>query len=1326
MKPISRPHWWRLLRAVLAGVLALALAAAGGLWLWAGSEGSLATAIAWAAQRLPLAAEGVTGTLRAGGTAQRLTWRQGGLRVEIEQAELRWRPAALLARTLQIEQLSARRVVVDDQQPAGQGASGPPEPPALPLHLRIAAWRVGELHWVGPPPFDAHDVAGRFAFDGATHRLELDRARVAGGSWRLRAALSAHAPLRIDLALAGALAAPVPGGDAPLPFTLQATLRGPITEMQAQASLLAAPPAPGAPTPAMPALPPLAGLAAIARTGGPATTPGAGVGPQPADDQAAVQLDARITPWAGQPLPEVHARLQALDLRALWAQAPHTRLSGALDLAPLPGTDTPGWAVTADLANANAGPWDHHSLPVAEALADLTWRDGTATVRTLKARVAGGTVESTGQWSRPGRTPATGSWRIDTRVSGIDPGQLHTALAPWPVDGTAQLEGTGASIDFALEVRARSERGAAPAEPTPAERVADDLRALRLRGASARGRWDGGQLALERLRVTTDDAELAGSASLHTAESDPADVLGGRADLRFTAPGIQAQANGELYARRGGGTVRADLANAARALAWLNSVPGGAAVVAGAQARGRATIQARWSGGWRDPAVQAALTVPNLDWHAPGDAPPQQWRDGQIELDGRLAQARLSAQGRVSQGARRLELMLTASGGRATSPAGAAPSPWRLSVARWQAGASDPALGPGTWRLSNRGPVTLAWSPAQGGRLDVGAGELTITAPAPAPGQPVLVAWGPQAWHGGELTTSGRIAGVPLQWAQRIAGTRWPDATPSGDVLFDGTWDAALGRELRLNARLARASGDLSLIAIDPDTGVRTRVAAGLRRASLELTGAGPALQLRLGWDSEHAGQIDGVVHTELAAARDGAGPVRWSWPESAPLRGELKARLPRIDAWAVLAPPGWRLRGTLALDARVDGTRAAPTLVGTLAADDLALRSVVDGIQLQGGRLRAHLADTRLVIDEFSLRGAGAGSEGGRLQASGEAGWINGRAQARLTATLERLHASVRPDRDVTVSGQVSATLAARTLQVDGRLHVDQARIALPDDSRPQLGDDVVVHGADGAARARQQASGTPATSAASDPAGAIGARVNVQIDLGNDFRVRGMGIDTLLAGTLALTAGGPPGTPPHLTGEVQTRGGRFHAYSQNLDITRGRITFTGPPDNPRLDIIALRPNFASDQKVGVQVAGSALLPRVNLYADPGLPDNQILAWLLLGRPAPATGAEAAMLQSAALALLGGRQGRGLAARLGLDELSFANGGSAGKDGVAGASVTLGKRLSDRLYAAYEHSLAGASGTLLIFYELSRRWSLRGQAGADSAVDLIFNLSFD
>jgi translocation and assembly module TamB len=80
------------------------------------------------------------------------------------------------------------------------------------------------------------------------------------------------------------------------------------------------------------------------------------------------------------------------------------------------------------------------------------------------------------------------------------------------------------------------------------------------------------------------------------------------------------------------------------------------------------------------------------------------------------------------------------------------------------------------------------------------------------------------------------------------------------------------------------------------------------------------------------------------------------------------------------------------------------------------------------------------------------------------------------------------------------------------------------------------------------------------------------------------------------------------------------------------------------------------------------------------------------------------------------------LANALGLDELSF----SGGAGGTTGATVTLGKRVSRDFYMAYERSLAGTLGTLYIFYDLSRRLTLRAQTGEQSAVDLIFTIRYD
>ncbi|MBS0303124.1 MAG: DUF490 domain-containing protein, partial [Proteobacteria bacterium] len=225
----------RWLAAALLGVLVVLLAAMGTLWWWAGTEGSLATALRWAGTHLPLRAEAATGSLRAGGAVQRLVWSQNGLRVEVDDAELRWAPAALLQRTLRIERLAARRILIDDRSPAGAPSAGPPASLALPLRVRVNALDLGELQWAGPPAYAVQDLAARYDYDGARHRLELEHARFQDGRWHARATLGDEAPIQLDLALAGALAAALPDAEATLPLTLQATLRGPLADLRARA-----------------------------------------------------------------------------------------------------------------------------------------------------------------------------------------------------------------------------------------------------------------------------------------------------------------------------------------------------------------------------------------------------------------------------------------------------------------------------------------------------------------------------------------------------------------------------------------------------------------------------------------------------------------------------------------------------------------------------------------------------------------------------------------------------------------------------------------------------------------------------------------------------------------------------------------------------------------------------------------------------------------------------------------------------------------------------------------------------------------------------------
>jgi translocation and assembly module TamB len=329
------------------------------------------------------------------------------------------------------------------------------------------------------------------------------------------------------------------------------------------------------------------------------------------------------------------------------------------------------------------------------------------------------------------------------------------------------------------------------------------------------------------------------------------------------------------------------------------------------------------------------------------------------------------------------------------------------------------------------------------------------------------------------------------------------------------------------------------------------------------------------------------------------------------------------------------------------------------------------------------------------------------------------------LQIEAKSLRVSNRADRRLSVSGEVTALMKQGQLQLRGGLKANQALFILPDDSTPSLGDDVVVF------RPGMGELNLDALKALPDantpPSSWLGVPdVRVLLDLGNDFQVQGQGLSTRLNGQVELISNASTQGLPRLSGQVRTEGGRYKAYGQQLKIDTGVLRFTGPYDNPSLNIIALRPNLP--QSVGVQITGTALLPRIRLYADPDLPDADKLAWLVLGRSAANGGAESVVLQQAAMSLLSGNGktlSGDLADSLGLDEISLAT-GSRSDATATGAAVTLGKRLSKDFYLAYETSLSGAFGSLYIFYDLSRRVTLRAQAGEQSALDLIFTVRRD
>lgn len=1278
----------RFLRAglwVLSGTVLAVLAVAASLWLWSGASTSLGTVVAFASGALSggqsLETRDVQGTLQEGGSIAWLKWRQGPLSVEVQDLQVRWSWAHLLQGEARIPTLSARRVQIDDQRPSTPAGTSPaPTEWMLPVPVDVH-WAIQTLELRGSTRFDASDLAGHYTFNSVQHKLDEGRARIASGSYRLQGTLQARAPMAVVAEVNGTVPTQVPGRAAPLDLPAQAKLSGTLSggdaTLDVQASL------------------------------------------QPADPRAMqVAVTARVRPWQPQPVAQAQAQWRALDLAAVWPQAPATLLSGEASVKP----QGLGWQATVQLANALPAPWNQNRVPLERLEAELAYTSGLWTVSSLQANGAGGQLRAQGKVNA---SQATLGWVGEASVWGVNTAALDSRLDRVVVDGHLSASHRNGGIAFDADV---SERG----EASPRSALAG----LRLRHVKAAGLWSGATWKLDELKLETDDATLQGQVTLNTT------TLGSVGQLSLAVPGAQATAQGELGPTQGGGAVQVKVLDATRLSAWLLRLPGAPADGSNLWVKGEAGFDATWQGGWQDQGRNLRLDgvgrVPRGDWGSKWQPESTWWhlQDAQLSLSGPLQALALTTQAQLSQGSTRVHLQASAQSTRIDA------ATWELQLNTAQAVGQVSALGgaPGTerqgpWTAKLGAPVTWRYTQRAGGPL-VASSPGAVLLSGPLPGT-ASVAWQTARWSQEATATGprtqwssqGRLTNVPFAWAELFSTTSLQDLGMRGDIVLGGQWDASSNDTLHLQAHLERTAGDLQWLADEDET---STLSAGLRVARVEVTGDGDRLQVQLRWDSERAGQLQADVTTRLQRAGDG-----WVWAPDAAVNGQVKAQLPRVAAWSVLAPPGWRLRGTLDADATLTGTRQRPQWRGHLGAKNLAIRSVVDGVDFSGGTLATRLEGERLEITAFNLQGAG-GASGGDLTAQGFVLWGDG-LRLEMDAVARALRVSARSDRRLVLSGNLSARLDASQLAIRGKLKADQALFVMPEDSAPRLGNDVVVRqpARSGPAPAPRSAAPAPATSHMVQP------EVDVTLDLGQDFQVRGSGLKTLLEGSVELRNTGRT-LAPRLSGTLRTVQGTYKAYGQQLDIEEGVLRFTGPYNNPSLDILAIRPNMT--QRVGVQISGTAQLPVVRLYADPDLSEAEKLSWLVLGRSGANGGAETALLQQAALALLGGKVGGGLmsgglADAFGLDEISLkgassgdsavssaagASSGSTGSLGATGATVTLGKRLSRDFYVAYERSLAGTVGTLSIFYDLSRRFTLRAQTGEQSAVDLIFTLRYD
>ncbi len=543
----------------------------------------------------------------------------------------------------------------------------------------------------------------------------------------------------------------------------------------------------------------------------------------------------------------------------------------------------------------------------------------------------------------------------------------------------------------------------------------------------------------------------------------------------------------------------------------------------------------------------------------------------------------------------------------------------------------------------------------------------------------------------GRLSTRGRLEQLDLSAVPQIFFAL--PANMSGNPVFSGSWDIKADDEANGRADIRLIDGDIGIITADGST----------RQLEMNELIASLLLEKNRVSVSGHAiGKVLGELRFALATQLDPT-PSGFALSQQAPLEVSANARLKSL-IWLPLPESmmGTVIDGQVNMTLQGKGTITQPDLTGKLQGQNLTLTVPSEGVNLNNGVLDASFSNDQLLVKQARFEGGD-----GFLTAKGSLRLQDGAPQLALQWHAENFTAVSRTDRMMIIEGNLDTRLSGKLMEVGGEVEITRGLIELAGEDKPSLGDDVVIIGSEAENEEH------PLQLKVS------GLKIGISNKTGSLFVLRGRGLDSTLKGSMTLN--GEPGQPWRAEGAINAAG-TYMAYGQVLNIERGQLVFSGPVDNPGLNILALRQNLAV--RAGVEIRGTVLNPAIKLVSIPEVSDSDKLAWLVLGHGMDRVGQDQfAMLSLAAGALLSQGQSVPLQTRFartaGLD--TFQIGGSDAET----ASVSLGKRLAPNLYLSYEKEVTGLLNVARLTYDLTKNWSLRTQAGSESAVDVLYTFSF-
>ena len=391
------------------------------------------------------------------------------------------------------------------------------------------------------------------------------------------------------------------------------------------------------------------------------------------------------------------------------------------------------------------------------------------------------------------------------------------------------------------------------------------------------------------------------------------------------------------------------------------------------------------------------------------------------------------------------------------------------------------------------------------------------------------------------------------------------------------------------------------------------------------------------------------------------------------------------------------RLDGQLNGNGQISGTLQNPQINGELRLTEGEIAGAELPVSFEQLQITAVIDGEQVRID-----GGWRSGEQGQGRIAGTVDWQQA-LDLDLRISGSQLPVIVEPYAELEIAPDLRIRLADEQLAVSGKLRVPRGEITVRElpPSTVKVSENAVIVGAE-----------------AEEAKPPLAIRMDVDVEVGQDrLRFSGFGLTADLAGYLHI------GNDLDARGELSLNKGRYRAYGQRLTIRRARLLFTGVLSQPYLDIEAIRRIDDENVIAGLRITGNAEQPRVDVFSEPAMSQEQALSYLVLGRPLGADTGDSNLLARAALGLgLAGSASitGNVAQRLGIEDFQLDTEGSG-----ADTSVVASGKLTDRLTLRYGVGVFEPANTVALRYQLTKRIFLEAASGLASSLDVFYRRDF-